>query len=180
MMVTVRTIHQKTFEHGVEVVTTEKERPWETMPILDEVEKMSEKTIAMQNKERYLAEGNKIPTCVNQGCNNNVIVRDWKYYSFKHVCSNCKHREQRGMPMRPGVRSYKKKYCENEDGRLGFYCPVSLDFELPNGVLHGDHLDGDHENNQMENLQTLCSICHHIKGKISGDFNSASKGRTLS
>ena len=150
------------------------------MTILDEVEKMSEKTIAMQNKERYLADGNKIPTCVNQGCNNNVIVRDWKYYSFKHVCSNCKQREQKGLPMRTGVVSYKKRYCENQDGRLGFTCPVSLDFELPNGVLHGDHLDGDHENNEMENLQTLCSICHHIKGKNSGDFNSASKGRKLS
>ena len=74
---------------------------------------MEEKTIAMQNKEAYLAAGNKIPTCVNQGCNNNVIVRDWKYFSFKHVCSNCKSREQKGLPMREGVRSYKKRYCEN-------------------------------------------------------------------
>ena len=134
----------------------------------------------MQNKERYLADGNKIPTCVNQGCNNNVIVRDWKYYSFKHVCSNCKSQQQKGLPMRPGDRSYKKRYCQNKDGRLGFVCPVSNEFQFPNNVLHGDHIDGDHENNNPQNLQTLCSICHHIKGHKSGDFNSAEKGRTLS
>jgi len=138
------------------------------------------KTIAMQNKERYLADGKKIPTCVNEGCGNDVIVRDWKYYSFKHVCSNCKTREQKGLPMRDGVKSYKKTFCENRDERLGFSCPVSPSFQLPNGVLHGDHIDGEHENNEMENLQTLCSICHHIKGHSSGDFISASKGRKLS
>ena len=141
---------------------------------------MPEKTIAMQNKERYLAEGNRIPICVNQGCENNVIVRDWKYYSFKHVCSNCKSREQKGLPMRMGVVSYKKRYCENRDGRLGFKCPVRSDFKFPNNVLHGDHIDGDHENNIANNLQTLCSICHHIKGLKTGDFVSAIKGRDLS
>ena len=141
---------------------------------------MAEKTIAMQNKERYLAEGNNIPTCVNQGCNNNVIVRDWKYYSFKHVCSNCNSRHKKGLPMRHGVKSYKKRYCENIDGRLGFECPVRTDFNFPNNVLHGDHIDGDHENNKMENLQPLCSICHMIKGQKSGDFVSAVKGRKLS
>jgi len=141
---------------------------------------MSDNTIAMMNKERYLAEGNKIPTCVNQGCENNVVVRDWKYYSFKHVCSNCKSREKAGLPMRDGVTSYKQRFCENKDGRLGFVCPVSNEFQFPNNVLHGDHIDGDHENNNPQNLQTLCSICHHIKGHKSGDFNSAEKGRTLS
>jgi 5-methylcytosine-specific restriction endonuclease McrA len=141
---------------------------------------LAEKTIAMQNKERFLAEGKKIPTCVNQGCGRNVIVRDWKYYSFKHVCSDCKSNEQKGLPMRAGVKSHKKKYCENKDGRLGFECPVRPDFKFPNNVLHGDHIDGDHENNIPENLQTLCSTCHAIKGKQSGDFDSASKGRTLS
>jgi len=82
--------------------------------------------------------------------------------------------------MREGVTSYKKTYCENQDGRLGFTCPISKKFELPNGTLHGDHIDGNHENNTPENLQTLCSVCHHIKGKRAGDFNSAQKGRTLS
>ena len=138
------------------------------------------KTQALLNKERYLAEGNKIPTCVNQGCGNDVIVRDWKYYSFKHLCSNCTNRGQKGLPMREGVISHKKEYCENRDSRLGFKCPVDPKFKFPYSVLHGDHIDGDHENNKMENLQTLCSICHHLKGLKTGDFVSSEKGRKLS
>jgi len=137
-------------------------------------------TIAMQNKKKYLEEGNKIPKCVNQGCDNDVIVRDWKYYSFKHLCGDCSRRIRNGLPPREGVTFHKKDYCENKDGRLGFECPVKDDYKLPSSSLHGDHIDGNHENNLPENLQTLCSICHHIKGLKEGDFNSAHKGRTLS
>ena len=138
------------------------------------------KTQAMLNKEQYFAEGKKIPTCANKGCSNDVIVRDWKYYSFKHMCSDCTSRMQKGRPPRPGVTFYKKTYCENKDGRLGFTCPVDVNFNFPYSVLHGDHKNGNHEDNRPKNLQTLCAICHHIKGLKSGDFNSAQKGRTLS
>ena len=137
-------------------------------------------TQAMLNKKNYLDEGNKIPTCVNQGCNNDVIVRDWKYYSFKHMCSDCTSRLQQNLPARNGVKFNKKNYCENKDGRLGFECPVNPVWDFPNSVLHGDHINGDHEDNRPENLQTLCSICHHLKGLHSGDFVSSKKGRKLS
>ncbi len=138
------------------------------------------KTQAMLNKEKYIAEGNSIPICVNQGCNNDVVVRDWKYYSFKHMCSDCSRRLRDKLDPRPGVKFYKKDYCENIDGRLGFKCPVNPDWEFPNSVLHGDHINGDHEDNRPENLQTLCSICHHLKGMHAGDFISSAKGRKLS
>lgn len=134
----------------------------------------------MQNKARYLAEGKKIPKCVNTGCGNDVIVRDWKYYSFKHYCADCNERMKKGLPPREGVSFGKKTYCENKDSRLGFVCPVRIDFMFPNNVLHGDHIDGNHENNKPENIQTLCCICHHVKGLSSGDFISAKKGRKLS
>lgn len=139
-----------------------------------------EKTTAMKNKEEYLNSGKLIPKCVNQGCTNDVIVRDWKYYSFKHLCSDCQSRLSKGLPPREGVTFYKKNYCENKDGILGFKCPVDPNWKFPNSVLHGDHIDGNHENNNPENLQTLCSICHHLKGLSSGDFVSSVKGRKLS
>ena len=139
-----------------------------------------QKTTAMLNKENYLAEGKKIPKCVNEGCNNDVIVRDWKYFSFKHYCGDCGRRLSKGLPPREGVKFSKKNYCENKDGRLGFICPVNPNWEFPNNVLHGDHIDGNHENNVPDNIQTLCSICHHKKGLEVGDFVSARKGRKLS
>ncbi len=140
---------------------------------------MKNKTKSMVNKEQFLAAGNEIPKCSNEGCNNNVVVRDWKYYSFKHHCSDCIYRMKKNLPARDGVQFHKKNYCENKDGRLGFVCPVNPDFEFPNSVLHGDHIDGNHENNIPSNLQTLCSICHNIKGMKAGDFVSARKGRKL-
>ncbi len=141
---------------------------------------MNKKTQAMINKEEYL-KNNKLPTCVSIGCSKNVIVRDWKYYSFKHLCSDCSNRLKNNLPPREGVTFVKKKYCENIDGRLGFKCPVDKDFKFPNSVLHGDHIDGNHENNSPSNNQTLCSICHHMKGMKSGDFiSSGGRGRKLS
>ena len=136
-------------------------------------------SIALENKKKYLAAGNTIPICANDGCNNQVVVRDWKYYSFKHHCSDCINRLRKGLPPREGVTFHKKNYCENIDGRLGFFCPVDPNFAFSNNVLHDDHIDGNHYNNSPENLQTLCSICHAMKGLSSGDFVSAKKGRKL-
>lgn len=141
---------------------------------------MARKTQAMINKEDWLAKGKEIPTCVSLGCDNDVIVRDWKYYSFKHLCSDCTRRIREGLPPREGVTFLKKDYCENRDGRLGFQCPVVENFVFPNSVLHGDHVNGNHADNRPENVQTLCCICHHLKGLHAGDFDSARKGRDLS
>lgn len=140
---------------------------------------MTNDSLGIQNKERFFNSGQKLPTCSNDGCNNSVVVRDWKYYSFKHHCSDCLKRIQKGLPPREGVTFHKKNYCENKDGRLGFTCPVNPDFPFPNNVLHDDHINGDHYDNSPENLMTLCSICHAIKGLKSGDFVSARKGRNL-
>jgi hypothetical protein len=138
------------------------------------------KTQAMLNKEKFFAEGKSLPKCSNEGCDNDVNVRDWKYYSFRHHCSDCINRIKKKLTPRTGVTFHKKNYCENRDARLGFKCPVDPNFNLPNSVLHGDHIDGNHENNSANNLQTLCSICHNLKGMHAGDFISARKGRKLS
>ena len=47
---------------------------------------------------------------------------------------------------------YRKLVCE----RCGFIPehPCQLDV---------DHVDGNHQNNSIENLQTLCACCHRLK-----------------
>ena len=76
---------------------------------------------------------------------------------------------------------YRKDYCENIDGRLGFTCtytaPNKEQLEVMNNVeltfkgwLQVDHIDGNHKNNKEENLQTLCACCHTIKTAIYKDY----------
>ena len=81
---------------------------------------------------------------------------------------------------------YRKTYCENTDGRLGFTCtytPPSKEqlASMKNvettfkGWLQVDHKDGNHRNNKQSNLQTLCACCHTIKTAMNKDY--ATPGR---
>lgn len=70
-------------------------------------------------------------------------------------------------------KQFRKNYCENRDGRLGFKCTTNIvdkDWQLD-----ADHIDGDPSNNSTDNIQTLCKCCHAIKTRDSRDY--ASKGR---
>lgn len=74
---------------------------------------------------------------------------------------------------------YRKIYCENQDGRLGFKCTSVLPTQeqidaaglawKPIQFLEVDHIDGNHTNNDPANLQTLCKCCHMIKSAQVGD-----------
>lgn len=58
---------------------------------------------------------------------------------------------------------YRKNYCENKDGRLGFVCDGTI--HDPEWQLTVDHINETHEDNKIENLQTLCHNCHFMKTK---------------
>lgn len=58
-------------------------------------------------------------------------------------------------------KKYRKSYCENVDGRLGYYCTATI--VDPALQLDVDHVDGNHENNDESNLHTLCRNCHQYK-----------------
>ena len=148
--------------------------------------------IMNQMKEKFFAEGHTLPTCVNDGCTNKVQVREWKYWSFKSECSSCASARKKGLK-RPGVTQHKKEYCENHDSHLGWKCPVSAFTVDQDGDIRGklseidglveiwkafqnsldlDHLDGDHHNNNSENVKTYCKLCHGKKSLENGDCNS--------
>lgn len=52
-----------------------------------------------------------------------------------------------------------------------FYCPIDYQkYEsCPSGIFDVDHINGNHFDNTYMNVQTLCKICHEIKGAIAGD-----------
>lgn len=154
-------------------------------------------------------------TCQTRGCHNKPSVQggERQGYYWLMWCSECckkdradrqgfsntkeyknKLAEDAGF-LSHGDRSkashkylkYRKTFCENIDGRLGFKCTTTIInpqthpkiFEQNtnvdpawNGLLHVDHIDGDPSNNNQENLQTLCVCCHTIKTALYEDYRS--------
>jgi hypothetical protein len=132
-----------------------------------------------KNLKEWVEKGNTLPNCINEGCKNIVEIRHWtsqKNPSLKTECSKCSG-ARKNKKLIAGITFHKKDYCENRDSILGFICPMDSTrySEFPSDVYHMDHLDGNHTNNNRENLKTFCSICHTRKGKESGDFNSFKK-----
>jgi hypothetical protein len=70
-----------------------------------------------------------------------------------------KHRARTKLRQRP-YSVHKKDFCEC----CGFKAihPCQLDV---------DHIDGDHKNNEPDNLQTLCSNCHRLKTWLNKDWD---------
>lgn len=56
---------------------------------------------------------------------------------------------------------HRKNYCEN----CGFK-PEHI------SQLDVDHIDGNRNNNDPSNLQTLCANCHRLKTHLNGDSKS--------
>ena len=65
-------------------------------------------------------------------------------------------------------KKYRKEYCENIDGRLGFKCTTTI--VNPYWQIDTDHINGDPNDNRPENLQTLCKCCHPIKTMQNKDY----------
>ena len=128
---------------------------------------------------------NDRPICINYGC------KKYCTYStpgrFRPLCSRChkagfKYVLKRKMAdgtikvyppveLAEGVTPFKTGKCSNQNGHLGFPCP--MDYEKAPwaiGITELDHKDGDHTNNTPENVQEVCAPCHLEKGKRNGDY----------
>lgn len=133
--------------------------------------------LGVQMKQKFFAEGNVLPKCINPGCVRFVQVRDWKNWSIKSECGSCYKARVTGFrgPAMNGIEIHKKEYCENADGRLSWKCPVPVRSWKELGMLNAldlEHLDGDHFNNAPENVDTICKLCHGKKSTINNDFSN--------
>ncbi len=125
-------------------------------------------------------EGSYRPQCINVGCIDPVAIfrgtiGEAKGREIRTVCSACHLASYRKTPLREGIVSHKKSYCENIDSHLGFPCTSTIHYS---GVLELDHKDGNHLNNVPANVETLCKICHAYKSYIMGDHRKLSKQDT--
>lgn len=116
------------------------------------------------------------PICVNHGCNKPVTFSHKDENGFRRWrvhCCHCQKASYGGHPHAPGVTPFKKGVCSNTDGHLGFKCVINWN-KVPDwakGMTEIDHKDGDYTNNDKDNLDELCPICHRLKGQMVGDFN---------
>ncbi len=124
----------------------------------------------LQSKRKFFESHNSLPKCINHGCERDVVVRNWKTWSFKSECGSCMvDRKRNGITK--GITIHKKGYCENGDGHLGFRCPIPskecfVGFE---SGLDLDHINGDHMDNVPSNVKTYCKLCHGRKSIANGD-----------
>ena len=77
-------------------------------------------------------------------------------------------------PVKVKYHRFKKMFCENQDGRLGFVCNYEIKIL---SQLELDHIDGNPYNN-VNNHQTLCCNCHKFKTITNKDHLSPGKKRT--
>ena len=132
-----------------------------------------------KNKEytqKWINDGNIIPKCINSNCENNVAIRHWSIQgipSLKTECSRCSSSRINGKII-SNITFHKKHYCENKDSLFGFKCPMDETRygEFPSDIYDMDHKDGNHNNNSIDNLITICKICHARKGRENNDFNA--------
>lgn len=95
--------------------------------------------------------------------------------------SYCRH-HQKKLSDYGGLASVKKPYtmersavCEKcgydpaNDPALADITDAKKRNSAIRAVLSVDHIDGNHYNNEPENLQTLCQNCHSIKTILNND-----------
>ena len=112
--------------------------------------------------------------CININCENNATysaVNKDGTKRYRAVCDKCHRASYGAVPLQEGVIEVKKSYCENIDSRFGYKCTAHIPYS---GALELDHIDGNRDNNIVENIQTLCKVCHSYKGHKANDFK---KGR---
>lgn len=100
-----------------------------------------------------------------EGCSTLAHVTGRSKQGFKTWSKYCRrHRLERyNQPNRSWqvrrYRKHKKDHCE----KCGFIPEHRCQLDV-------DHIDGNHKNNELSNLQTLCANCHRLKTYLNEDY----------
>ena len=121
------------------------------------------------------------PKCVIEGCNNPGhdvgYTRQDGSKTYRKTCA--KHHFTKYGIGDWEYKRFRKNYCENIDGRLGFICTTAIVPGFESHVLDADHINNNNEDNREANIQTLCACCHRIKTSIFGRLTNLEYIRKL-
>lgn len=103
----------------------------------------------------YIKRKNSRPICCVCNITAGRIVGRYKDGSTKYGkrCSTCHHARYETT-----YRADKKDKCD----MCGFIPKHKCQLDV-------DHIDGNHNNNNKDNLQTLCANCHRLKTFLNND-----------
>lgn len=89
-----------------------------------------------------------------------------KHCYRKYGKKNLNHSNGDKETIRRKVRINKRKYIVHKKSiceQCGFIPEHSCQLDV-------DHIDGNHNNNDLSNLQTLCANCHRLKTFLNKDW----------
>ena len=114
-----------------------------------------------------------LPKCIVKGCNKpGQHLGQYRTDGSARYRSECTGHHQLNYNMEGAYRIYKKEYCQNIDGRLGFKCTSTI---VHPAQLEVDHINNNHSDNRKSNLDnTLCGCCHPYKTATYGHITSLS------
>lgn len=116
----------------------------------------------------------KRPFCKTEGCINpcktNGLTKEG-VRKYQRKCSSCCKRSHRQFKpckiitykLRSSIKKYGDYTKEDHCQACGFIAEQSCQLDV-------DHINGDHTDNSVCNLQTLCSNCHRLKTYYNRDY----------
>lgn len=118
-------------------------------------------------------------TCLN--CNNNTARKSYKYcsnqcqadYQYKQYIMGWLNGQLSGGKSSGTVSSHVKRYLREINDNMCEQCSWSETNTFTGIVpLEADHIDGNHNNNNIDNLRLLCPNCH----ALTGTYKALNKG----
>lgn len=104
-------------------------------------------------------------------CNFKHCDNSFEDRSNKKYCSRrCKQYEKDRRTGRNTSKSKKRKRTYSKHKKS--YCENCNFVAIHSCQLDVDHIDGNHKNNELDNLQTLCANCHRLKTFLNKDWES--------
>ena len=87
---------------------------------------------------------------------------------YRPVCRSCRDASspERLKREKTRVKFRKKPYLRHRKT----FCECCGFIAVNICQLDVDHIDGDHNNNERDNLQTLCANCHRLKTFLNKDW----------